>query len=103
MPELDFFYQENKDRVLLVEVDMGQFWAGFTAAPAEAREFLDDIGVTYPVGYPPDEQTARDYRIFVLPKTVFITKEGRVFREWTGLLTAEMLSQITDEMIGSQS
>ena len=46
--------------------------------PAEARRFLHEYGVDYPIVTVPDERTPRAYGVIGLPTTVFIDASGMI-------------------------
>ena len=41
----------------------------------------------------------RAYEVRVLPTTVFITAEGKVFRIWAGALDRQEVTEITEAML----
>ena len=97
MPELQDFYEEYGEDVLLLGIDVGQFTG--LGSPKDAGTLLSSIGVTYPAGYTDDAQVVRNYQVRAMPTTVFITAEGGVFRTWTGSITREAVTAIAREML----
>ena len=97
MPELQDFYEEYGNEVLLLGIDVGQFTG--LGLPKDAGKLLSSLGVTYPAGYTDDPQVVRRYQVRAMPTTVFITGEGEVFRTWIGSITREMVTAITREML----
>lgn len=97
MPELQDFYEEYGEDVLLLGIDVGQFTG--LGSPKDAGKLLSSLGVTYPAGYTDDPQVVRKYQVRAMPTTVFITGEGEVFRTWTGSITREMVASITRDML----
>ena len=97
MPELQDFYEEYGEDVLLLGIDVGQFTG--LGLPKDAGKLLSSLGVTYPAGYTDDPQVVRRYQVRAMPTTVFITAEGEVFRTWTGSITRETVTAITQEML----
>ena len=97
MPELQDFYEEYGEDVLLLGIDVGQFTG--LGLPKDAGKLLSSLGVTYPAGYTDDPLVVRNYRVRAMPTTVFITAEGEVFRTWTGSITRETVTAITQEML----
>ena len=97
MPELQDFYEEYGEDVLLLGIDVGQFTG--LGLPKDAGKLLSSLGVTYPAGYTDDPLVVRNYQVRAMPTTVFITADGEVFRTWTGSITREMVTAITQEML----
>ncbi len=96
MPELQKFYEERSDDVMLLGVDIGQFTG--LGSPKDASKLLDALGVTYPAGSTDDGSVVRKFGVQGMPTTVFITSEGAVFRKWTGSIEREQVEAIVGAM-----
>ncbi len=97
MPDLQEFYDDYSDRVVLLGIDVGQFTS--LGNRDDAQALLKELGVTYPTGFTEDPSIMRNYKVLGMPTTVFVDSEGEVFRSWTGALNLKTLSEITDEML----
>ena len=97
MPELQDFYDEHGEEILLLGVDIGQFTG--LGSPKDASGLLTALGVSYPAGYTDDGSVVSGYRVRAMPTTVFITAEGRIYRTWTGSITREQVTSIALEML----
>ena len=97
MPDFQEFYDENKERVTLVGIDVGQF-TGLGDQDA-AKALLKELGVTYPAGFTEDASVMRDYKVLAMPTTVFISSNGELFRTWGGVLNSEKLAEVTNDML----
>ena len=97
MPDLQEFYEDFSDRVILLGIDLGQFTGLGTRGDAE--KLLNDLQVTYPAGFTTDASVVRNYSILGMPTTVFIDAEGRVFKSWTGALNRKVLEEQTNELL----
>lgn len=100
MPHFQEFYDEFEERISFVGVDVGQFTN--LGSQDDAKELLSDLEVTYPAGFTEDGQAVREY-VTGMPTTVFITTQGDVFRSWTGYLSKDKLTEITEEMIAAEA
>ena len=100
MPELQSFYEEYKDRIQLVGVDVGQFTG--LGSPKDAGRLLDSLGITYPAGYTDEARVVREYQIRAMPTTAFITADGQLFQTWTGSITREEVTAVVREMLGKE-
>ena len=59
----------------------------------DAREMLDEFGVTYPAGHDPGGETAPRYRLRGLPGTVFIRPDGTIASIKHGQISAGELDR----------
>ena len=98
MPDLQEFYDENKDRVNLLGIDVGQFTG--LGNQASAKALLEELNITYPAGFTNDGSVMRVYKVLGMPTTVFIDSKGEIFRKWGGVLNNEVLTRVTNEMVG---
>ena len=97
MPDLQEFYEGAKDQVTLLGIDLGQFTG--LGNRQDARELLEELGVTYPVGYTSDASVIKNYKVLGMPTTVFIDAEGKVAKTWTGALNQSVLRKQTDALL----
>ena len=97
MPDLQEFNDKFEDRALVLGIDLGQFTG--LGTPEDAKELLDELGVTYPAGFTIDGNVVRDYEVLGMPTTVFIDAQGMIFNKWTGALNGEILEEKTLEML----
>ena len=88
MPELERFYQQNKSTA--------QVW-GVTFEDSDKDgilEYVERLGVTYPVlGYDQDPLTGYG-KVTVLPTTFIIDPEGLFYHRFEGPVTAQDITEI---------
>lgn len=97
MPDLQMFYEDFKDQVLLLGIDLGQFTG--LGTQEDAQELLQELGVSYPAGSTENAGVIPDYRVLGMPSTVFIDGNGEIFSNWTGILNDKVLREKTLEML----
>ena len=97
MPELQDFYEEFGTRVHLLGIDIGKFTG--LGSTKDSSGLLDSLGITYPAGFTEEGAVVRAYEVRVMPTTVFITAEGKVFHIWTGALDRQEVTEITEAML----
>ena len=97
MPDLQMFYEDFKDQVLLLGIDLGQFTG--LGTQEDAQELLQELGVSYPAGSTENAGVIPDYRVLGMPSTVFIDGNGEIFSNWTGVLNDKVLREKTLEML----
>ncbi len=100
MPDLQKFYNEYRDRLTLVGIDVGPFTG--LGSRQNGKELLQELSISYPAGSTLDETVVRKYEILGMPSTFFITANGKIFRKWTGILNRAKLVEITEEMLAAQ-
>ena len=98
LPEFQKFYEERRDEILVLGIDLGQFTGQGT--PEQGRELLAELGVSFPAGYTEDSDVLPKYGVLGLPTTVFINADGSVHDKWTGALNEEVLIEKAEEMLG---
>ena len=98
MPDFEEAYQKYKDQVVFIGVqNMG------VDTEEDGQKFVNDLGVNYAVG--PDNNPNNDIEIFIahkitgFPTTEFLNREQEVVRKWSGLLDAEKLDELIQELL----
>ncbi len=97
MPQFQLFYEEFKDRITLVGIDIGPFMR--LGSHNDAEDLLRELGVTYPAGFTSDGGVPRKYNITGMPTTVFIKPNGEIFEKRTGALDRNSLARLTTAML----
>jgi thiol-disulfide isomerase/thioredoxin len=97
MPVMEGVYDEYRDRVIFVGLDIGSFIG--LGSEDEARAVLDDQGITFPAGGTPDIDVLRDYEVLRTPSIYFVEPDGEILRKWDKILGAEGLREYLDELI----
>ena len=100
MPDLQAFYDENKEDATLVGVDVGQFMG--LGSQADAENLLRELNITYPAGFTNDSNVIPNYKVIGMPTTVFINADGSIFERWTGVLDREVLEEKVQMMLEPQ-
>jgi len=67
---------------------------------ANAREFAEEVGVSYPLGIDSDETVAAAYRYLGLPATWLISSDGTIARQVNGQIDAEALREMVAGSFG---
>lgn len=97
MPGFQRFYDDTKDDVLLVGIDVGQFTG--LGNRRNAQDLLQELGVSYPAGFTNDRGVMRDYQVRGMPTTVFINSDGEIVQNWTGPLSEDSLRAFTEALL----
>ena len=97
MPDFQKFYESHGDKVHFVIVNLTD---GQQETVESASAFLEEKGYTFPVYYDTDIDAAGKYGVSAVPVSYFIDEEG-YFVAWAqGALSADMLQQGMDMLLG---
>ena len=97
MPDMQDFYDENHQDILLVGIDVGPYIG--LGDSNDAKALLESLGIQYPTGSTSQGSIMQDYGVLTMPTTIFITPQGEIFRKWSGPLKKEKLVELTREML----
>lgn len=96
--EMPFFEEAfNKHRVRGVEFIGVQVIGQDTAR--DGQEFVDKLGVTYALGPDASGKILEAYKPLGFPTTIFVNKDQKIVRRWTGSLTAQKLDDLIGEIL----
>jgi len=101
MPDLQSVSDAYQDRVLLFGLDVGPFTG--LGTNEDGRALLQELAITYPAGTTANPNVVREYEILGMPTTYFITPDGNVHETWTGLLTAEKLTELVEGLLAASA
>ncbi len=97
MPDFQKFYESHGDKVNFVIVNLTD---GQQETVESASAFIEEKGYTFPVYYDTDIDAAMKYGVSAVPVSYFIDAEG-YFVAWAqGALSADMLQQGMDMLLG---
>ena len=95
MPDLEEAFQKHKaegvefigvEELILDTVEDGQV-------------FVTEIGVTYALGPDEDGTLIEAYNLTGFPTTFFLDEDQNIVRRWTGILTAEKIEELIQELL----
>jgi len=66
------------------------------------RDFIDKVGVTYPIGLDTSGQIQKAYRVLVMPTTYFIDRHGYISRILSGAANEAVLQIYLDGQVGTE-
>ncbi len=101
MPDLQRFYEESQDEVVMLGIDVGRF--NNLGGKRDAQRLLKELDITYPAGFTRDGSVMREYEVISMPTTVFINSKGEVFHSWSGVITQDILVSLTDSMANAEA
>ena len=100
MPQFQAFYEEFKDRIQLVGIDIGIFTG--LGSHDDADLLLRELGITYPAGWTEDGSVPRKFGVTAMPTTVFIASDGTIFKKSVGAIDANFLARTSQELLDAE-
>ena len=97
MPDFQKFYESHGDKVSFVIVNLTD---GQQETVETASAFIEEKGYTFPVYYDTDIDAAVKYGVSAVPVSYFLDAEGNFVAWAQGALTADMLQQGMDMLLG---
>ena len=97
MPEFQEVYDEYRDRIVMLGIDLGPFTG--LGSTDQGRALLNELGVSYPAGTTEEADVVARFQVLGMPTTLFVTAGGGVAAKWTGLLTKEKLIEHVEELL----
>lgn len=87
IPDLQRGYDENKDKGLII------LGVNIKEKESKVSKFAKDYKMTYPILLDIDGTTSDAYRVFGIPMSFFIDRNGLVKDSFIGMLTKEEISK----------
>jgi thiol-disulfide isomerase/thioredoxin len=97
MPDFQEVSDDFRDKVFIFGLDVGPFTG--LGSNEDGRALLQELSITYPAGTTSNADILRAYKILGMPTTYFITPDGEIYKTWTGLLTAEKLTDLIEDLL----
>jgi peroxiredoxin len=90
LPRLQHVHEERGDDVAIVGVS-------YRDLLGDARDFVEELGVTYPMLHDDDDDVAAAYGVRAIPQTFFIDAEGVIRDRVFGAESQAQLDELVDE------
>lgn len=97
MPEIQQFYENYGDQVHFVFVNLTD---GYQETVDSASSFMAEQGYTFPVYYDTEMDAAMTYGVNAVPVSYFIDAQGNLQALHRGMLSADLLQQAMDLLLG---
>ena len=72
MPEFQEVYDEYRDRIVMLGIDLGPFTG--LGSSDQGRALLNELGVSYPAGTTEDADVVARFQVLGMPTTLFVTR-----------------------------
>ena len=96
MPAFQRIYEDVKDDVVFLGLDVGVFTG--LGTKTSALRLLDELGITYPIGAPPNRSAVVSYSVRSMPTTVFFDATGKVVDRVDGAVSEFRMATIVDKI-----
>ncbi len=97
MPDFQQVADAYKGQIILVGLDVGPFVGLGTRD--DAKQLLQDLKITYPVGTTFDSKVIENYQIVAMPTTFFLKPNGEVYRKWTGYMSRDRIEEMVKGLL----
>jgi thiol-disulfide isomerase/thioredoxin len=97
MPDFQEVSSEFGDEVSILGLDVGPFTNLGTSE--DGQDLIQELGITYPTGTTTDPALLKEYQLLGMPTIYFVKPDGQILRHWTGLLTADKLTELVQELL----
>ncbi len=101
MPGFQQFYDQFKDDVTRIGVDIGPFMR--LGSHADAESLLQELRITYPAGFTTDGGVPRKYGVTAMPTTVFIKSNGDIFEKRSGALSLGDMTRLATTLLAAEA
>lgn len=92
MPDLEKLYNENKDDLVVLAVDVGE-------EEEKVRDYIEKGGYTFPVLLDKDSSIAqKNYYVSAYPTSYFIDEDGNLIGAVAGMMTYPQMTQILEQI-----
>ncbi|MGO1819198.1 MAG: TlpA family protein disulfide reductase [Senegalia sp. (in: firmicutes)] len=92
MPDLEKLYNENKDDLVVLAVDVGE-------EEEKVRDYIEKGGYTFPVLLDKNSSIAqKNYYVSAYPTSYFIDEDGNLIGAVAGMMTYPQMTQILEQI-----
>ena len=92
-PHLQKFYEENKDRVEILGVNVTD-----QDTMKQIRGFVSAYDITFPVLLDETGDVSIMYGAFTIPTTIFLNADGEIVQQFVGPMDEDFLNEVVDSI-----
>lgn len=96
LPSFENLYKKYGEDVEFIMVNLTD---GYSQIKEDVKDFIDENKYTFPVYYDIDFSAANAYKIYSIPETLFIDKEGNIVYTHVGMISEIMLEEKINEIM----
>jgi thiol-disulfide isomerase/thioredoxin len=91
MPNLQKYYEKYEDKFEVLAINSGE-------SEWDVQQFVDDIGVTFPVLLDPQSKIALQYKVQGYPTTYILSSDGIIQAVHIGMLSEKNIEKYLDSV-----
>ncbi len=95
LPEFDEAYKKNKDEIEFLMVNLTD---GYQETEESVTEFVKQNNYEFPLYFDTEYSATNTYRIYSIPQTLFINKEGNMVKSHIGMIDKESLEKYIEKL-----
>lgn len=95
MPHFNEVYGDVKGDITFIMIDLVD---GQRETLKDGQKFIEESGYSFPVYFDTEQQAAYTYGISSIPTTIFIDKDGKIVKGYTGAIDKETLLSNIDSI-----
>jgi len=93
MPDFNKTYEEMGDEITFVMVDLVD---GIRETKEKGEKYITEQGFTFPVYYDINGEAGQVYRVFSIPTTIFIDRDGYISAVASGMIDEKTLREAAE-------
>ena len=97
MPDFDEAYAEYGEEIEFMMVNQTD---GSQDTVESASAFIEEAGYRFPIYFDTTLKASVTYHVTSIPRTIFINADGTVLAEYKGMMSAEVLQEHIDMLLG---
>lgn len=98
--ELPEFEEAHKDYGKEIEFLMVNLTDEYNEPIESVKTFTKENNYTFPVYFDTEYSATNTYRIYSIPRTLFINKDGEIVKSYTGMINKETLDMYIKKLRG---
>ena len=96
LPEFESMYNEYNDKIEFLMVNLTD---GYNETVESVKEFVIENDYKFPVYFDTEYNAANIYKIYSIPQTLFIDKEGNIVKLYKGQMSRETIQRYIKKIL----
>lgn len=97
LPEFNDSYKKYNEEIEFLMVNLTD---GYNETVEGVKEFVNQNNYEFPVYFDTEYSGTNAYRVYSIPRTLFIDKDGNILKSYTGMINKENLEKYIKEIRG---
>ena len=100
LPEFEEMYNEYNEKIEFLMVNLTD---GYNDTVENVKEFIRENNYEFPVYFDTEYSATNAYRIYSIPQTLFIDKDGNIIKLYKGQISRQTLQRYIEKMLEDAS